>query len=309
MEPRGFKLKCRGKINVKGKGSMVTYFLLSKKTEEEKLQHQSSKLTAASSEDFDATEEFENCNVELLTQKRKSLCRQHNIFSSLTNKSVTSNVSELSMGGSFDESQDLVSSTEKTKLIGDDNQNHIISSSNSTIISPEVHQRSLKCDFKPNLSGHHTILKDSIESLEKLLKNDISLCDLNAAKFCVPTKCNLEGNPRIIVNIQNNPLDVNDSLLNSFTNAINATNDSDFRNSTNTLIGNELSALTSDLNNDQLTSTMKKNFSFGDRSCFMKLSKSLYPLRKENFHSLKIPNSKSMYSMSSKNQNGNVPLI
>lgn len=291
---------------------MVTYFLLSKKTEEEMLQHQHSKVTAASSEDYDVSEEAENCNAELLTQKRKSLCRQHNIFSSLTNKSVTSNVSELSMGGSFDESNDVISSTEKTKLIGDDNQNHINSSS-STIISPEVpevHQKSLKCDFKPNLSGHHhTILKDSIESLEKLLKNDISLCDLNSAKFCVPTKCNLEGNPRIIVNIQNNPLDINDSLLSSFTNAINATNDSDFRNSTNTLIGNEISGLTSNLNGDQLASTMKKNFSFGDRSCFMKLSKSLYPLRRENFHSLKIPNSKSMYSMSSKSQNGSVPLI
>lgn len=177
LEPRGYRLKCRGKINVKGKGSMVTYFLRRKQfpaDDEDALTHQSSRITQPS-EDYDLCdlEDQQNMDLARLTEKRKSLCRQHHIFSSLTNKSVAS---EQSMADSIEFSDDAAIPSERVRLLHKSS-----SKSSSTAISPEIGGKIQVA--KANIPAHCAPLKDSIESLEKMLKNDYSLSDINATKL------------------------------------------------------------------------------------------------------------------------------
>lgn len=177
LEPRGYRLKCRGKINVKGKGSMVTYFLRRKQfpsaDDEDALTHQSSRITQPS-EDYDLCdlEDQQNMDLARLTEKRKSLCRQHHIFSSLTNKSVAS---EQSMADSIEFSDDTAIPSERVRLL-----HKSASKSSATAISPEIGG---KMAAKATIPAHCAPLKDSIESLEKMLKNDYSLSDINATKL------------------------------------------------------------------------------------------------------------------------------
>lgn len=305
-------MKCRGKINVKGKGSMVTYFLQPKTADDDPLPHQSSKITATSSEDCDLSEDLDQLHSDStqLTQKRKSLCRQHNIFSSLTNKSITSHPSEHSMGGSFDLNDEFTMLNEKTKLLNDDSH-HMSSGTIQAIQGMDYYPKSIKHDFKPNLPQHCTILKDSIESLEKLLKNDYSLSDLGTAKchnattakVCIEnTDISSPINPKLFTAAQTihyaNKNKLNGKSINTASNC-NA-------NSNETSVAAPTSAAppTTD---DQLKKTIKRTINFGDRS-LMKLSKSFYPLSKEQV-TIKLPNSKSMCVISSQNQNGTISLI
>lgn len=293
LEPRGYKMKCRGKINVKGKGSMITYFLQRRNASEEEdlLTHQSSKVTAMSSEDYELCEIDDAVNTDSarLTQKRKSLCRQHNIFSSLTNKSVAS---EQSTNDSIDLSDESVIPNEKTKLI--DGQ-----SCHFTVISPETFPKSI---FKPNKTA---ALKDSIESLEKLLKNDFSLSDINSPKilttqpsiteYSVDSDDGTEPNQRLPeTTVPNNR--ANKSKL--------IENDCKAMSSKNGDLNTASKSNSSD--GKGFIKTITRKIKFRDTG-FMKLSKSLYPLNQSN-HSAKMPNSKSLHFISSTNQNGSIYL-
>jgi len=113
LEGRGFELTCRGSVDVKGKGSMITYFLKGKKpievkedlaqaeieppktltlvkepdkstTDKEKQLEQANEDSLEQEDDLLPSPDIDmNSNMQNLTaQRRKSLCRQHNISSS-----------------------------------------------------------------------------------------------------------------------------------------------------------------------------------------------------------------------------------
>lgn len=313
LEPRGYKLKCRGKVNVKGKGSMITYILQRKNTsDDDGLTHQDSKMTAAS-EDYEIHEVDDQVNEDgdRLTQKRKSLCRQHNIFSSLTNKSLAS---EHSMGGSLDLTDDTMP-TERTKLLDNNNQSN--TSPPNHVVSPDTYLKG----FKPNLPSHCTKLMDSIESLEKLLKNDLNLSDINSTP-----KVHTTQHP--ITKLSTDSTETTNSIC-----SIDA-----YRNQTATIATNECSANKLNCNGDgiklMLTSTnadecskqfslplkdseptedgllkaIKKKIRFRDVG-LMKLSKSWHPLvnkSEQPNQKARIPNSKSLHLISTQNQNGSI---
>lgn len=293
-------MKCRGKINVKGKGSMITYFLQRPSATDDDdmlLSHQSSKVTAMSSDDHELCDIDGTMNADSarLTQKRKSLCRQHNIFSSLTNKSVAS---EQSMNDSIECSDESVTANEKTKLI--DGQ----ASSNFNVISPDTCPRSI---FRPIKSS---VFKDSIESLEKLLKNDFSLSDISSPKI-------LTTQP----SITERSVDSDDSSEmyhnlpdktvpnNNFNSNKSKCIENDYNSVTTTGNGDLVTASKSNNANDNgLINTIKRKIKIRDNGRFMKLSKSLYPINQMSSHSAKMPNSKSLHLISStqQNQNGSI---
>lgn len=312
LEPRGYRLKCRGKINVKGKGSMITYILQRKNApDDEMLTHQNSKVTAASG-DYEVHELDDDqicADSERLTQKRKSLCRQHNIFSSLTNKSI---VSESSMGGSLDISDDVMAN-EKTKLLENNNQSS--SSPANNVISPDTYLKG----FKPTLPSHCNTFMDSIESLEKLLKNDLTLSDISATKpqIIQPT----------ITKLSTESSDTTQSTCSSDANRMRTSPERQTSRSNCNSDGAKMmpdkdecakqsspplpppqpssKATTSD---DTFIKSFKKKIRFRDVG-LMKLSKSWYPLVNKSDQSnqkAKIPNSKSLHLISTHNQNGSI---
>lgn len=280
LEPRGYKLKCRGKINVKGKGSMVTYILQRKPTsDDDQLTHQSSKITAAS-EDCD-----EQINVDsvLLTQKRKSLCRQHNIFSSLTNKSLTA---EHSMGGSLDLTDDTMVS-ERTKLLDNNNQ----STPPTNVVSSDTYVKG----FKPNLPSHCTTLMDSIESLEKLLKNDFCLSDISTKVQTTQPIAKLSTDSSDMSMCSN---DVNRNQPNAWHKS---------NGEAAKLMPNHTPEITKP-SEDGLIKTIKKKIQFRDVG-LMKLSHSWHPIGHKSDttnQKPKIPNSKSFNLITNHNQNGSI---
>lgn len=309
LEPRGYKLKCRGKINVKGKGSMITYILQRKPhSDDDQLTHQSSRATAVS-EDYELHEIEDQMNADSarLTQKRKSLCRQHNIFSSLTNKSL---VSEHSMGGSLDLTDDAVAN-ERTKLL--DNNNQSIHSFGN-VVSPDTYLKG----FKPNLPSHCTTLMDSIESLEKLLKNDLNLSHLSTTKVMATQQTIPKQN------IENS--DTSNSICASDVGQCQTTSSQSVVNKSNCngdgikLAPNDETKLVQDeeklpfplqrgtASEDGLIRTITRKFRFQDVG-LMKLSKSWYPLAnksEQSQHRTKIPNSKSLHLIPTHNQNGSI---
>lgn len=281
-------------------GSMITYFLQrpSATDDDDMLTHQSSKMTAMSSEDYELCEFDDTMNADSarLTQKRKSLCRQHNIFSSLTNKSVAS---EQSMNDSIEYSDETVIANEKTKLI--DSQ----PSSNFNVISPETFPRSI---FKPIKSS---ALKDSIESLEKLLKNDFSLSDIGSPKILTTQPSITERSVDSDDSSETNHNLPDKTVPNNNSNSNKSKcieNDGNSMTMTATGNGDLVTASKSNNANDNgLIKTIKKKINFPDNGRFMKLSKSLYPINQTS-HSAKMPNSKSLHLISStqQNQNGSI---
>lgn len=310
LEPRGYKLKCRGKINVKGKGSMITYILQRKNaSDDDQLTHQSSKVTAAS-EDYEVSEIDDEMNADSarLTQKRKSLCRQHNIFSSLTNKSLAS---EHSMGGSLDLPDDAVAN-ERTKLLDNNNQsNH---SSVNNVVSPDAYLKG----FKPNLPAHCTsALMDSIESLEKLLKNDLNLSDLGTTKVAI-TKQSIDNSDTINSLCSSNDTGPNQTSIESVVNKFSCNGDgiqlaSNAENEETKLVNDETKSQLSSLSEtiaseDGLINTIRKKIRFQDVG-LMKMSKSWYPLvskTEQPNQKTKLPNSKSLHFIPTHNQNGSI---
>lgn len=326
LEPRGYKLKCRGKINVKGKGSMITYILQRKNAcddGEDALTHQDSKVTATS-EDYAVHEIDDQVNVDgdRLTQKRKSLCRQHNIFSSLTNKSL---VSDRSMGGGSLDLIDDAMPTERTKLLDNNNQsNSLPATITANVVSPDTHLRG----FKSNLPSHCCAsLKDSIESLEKLLKNDLNLSDINTQKIQsahtqyavakLSTESSDTANSMCSSSndmVYQNQIEANDNNVNKLFNAKsdgiklmpnNSRKDEDccLKYETSTQF-----AKSTEPSDDGLIKSIKKKIRFRDVG-LMKLSKSWHPLVNKTEPSMQrsqLSNSKSLHLISTQNQNGSI---
>ncbi|KAL5291164.1 ADCY5 family protein [Megaselia abdita] len=126
LTTRGYTLICRGNVDVKGKGTMVTYFLKDKLKECQIVSQVEDGVSSNPTE-----------------QRRKSLCRQHNISSSFgTTCSANTPLSPSSRSNS---SNSIINTTSCQKI-------------NNNLLND---------------------VKDSIENLEILLKNNYSLADIN----------------------------------------------------------------------------------------------------------------------------------
>ncbi|KAH8365800.1 hypothetical protein KR093_004453 [Drosophila rubida] len=203
LECRGFELTCRGSVNVKGKGSMITYFLKGKATQPaqpateattavEQLPPKTLPLATATAEtkeieavpatplptpaaEDDDLEEDDidlNSNMQNLTaQRRKSLCRQHNISSSFG----TTVSSSTGITPSISNSSSVVTIGALPALLRNAN-----AANAESCLTPTAPPKTLVTELKEEITrDEKSTLKDSIENLEILLKNNISLSDLS----------------------------------------------------------------------------------------------------------------------------------
>ncbi|XP_017080398.1 adenylate cyclase type 5 [Drosophila eugracilis] len=218
LEGRGFELTCRGSVDVKGKGSMITYFLKGKKPievkedlakaeieppktltlakEPEKLANEVEKQQEPTKDDSEEQEDDllpspdidMNSNMQNLTaQRRKSLCRQHNISSSFG----TTVSSSTGITPSISNSSSVVTIGALPAILRSGNPNSNpnptttdscseCGGANKSLATPTAPPRTLVADLKDEIARDEKIgLKDSIENLEILLKNNISLSDLS----------------------------------------------------------------------------------------------------------------------------------
>ncbi|KAH8364474.1 hypothetical protein KR084_007267 [Drosophila pseudotakahashii] len=219
LEGRGFELTCRGSVDVKGKGSMITYFLKGKKPievkedlakaeieppktltlarEPEKLANETERQQEQSKEDSVEQEDDDllpspdidmNSNMQNLTaQRRKSLCRQHNISSSFgttvsSSTGITPSISNSSsvvtigalpaiLRGGNPSSNPNPTATDSCSECG---------GTSKSLATSTAQPRTLVAELKDEIARDEKMgLKDSIENLEILLKNNISLSDLS----------------------------------------------------------------------------------------------------------------------------------
>ncbi|XP_061396880.1 adenylate cyclase type 5, partial [Musca vetustissima] len=206
LKPRGFDLTCRGSVNVKGKGSMITYFLNGKSTEEKQSEPivngtisppkdiplESTNTTAAATttnegnsiinSNFTESEDLSpdvdlNSNMNSLTaQRRKSLCRQHNISSSFgTTVSSATSVTPCISSSSSVVTIGALPAFSKNNSSSIDNTSEACSAISKTNFLPRSPLEELKGETESDKGTHI----NSIENLEMLLKNNISLSDLN----------------------------------------------------------------------------------------------------------------------------------
>ncbi|XP_055909103.1 adenylate cyclase type 6 [Eupeodes corollae] len=230
LEHRGYLLTCRGNVNVKGKGTMVTYFLKGKQppslaSPQTTIEPNANILpnqNSGNSEDISADEVDMNSNMSNLTsQRRKSLCRQHNISSSFGTTTYSagitpsqSNSSSMTAfgsqhvsivknlpsagagsgtgtgggGGSVTGTGTAAGTPSATTTVtgivsggggggssggGDATPDSL---TNKQTFVPKTKITELKYDL---MMGEKAALKDSIENLQILLKNNISLSDLS----------------------------------------------------------------------------------------------------------------------------------
>lgn len=209
LQPRGYSLTCRGSINVKGKGSMVTYFLNGTpddnfqrnvdvvaplpepiQTIDHNLnsQYENSNLIEKEKEQHierDKDREKEQQNL-LYAKRKKSLCRQDDIVLSIGSGSFSNSVSPSPSNTSNINQQVIVDSTNNnnTNNTNNNNNNNIIVKL-PMVTAVKLHQPS---DLRNCCAMKYTeknTLKDSIENLERLLKNDMNLSDLNTKTVTV----------------------------------------------------------------------------------------------------------------------------
>ncbi|CAD7082581.1 unnamed protein product [Hermetia illucens] len=198
LECRGFELSCRGSVNVKGKGTMVTYFLKGKLPEPpQKPSHQNTPTSAPPSKNFlqnqqstnseDVSQDLDiNSNASNPTaQRRKSLCRQHNISSSFGTTFSACMTPSLSNSSSLHTSSCQTVPSVKAQSGFDHESSEFSSASKkpttdtmSKSFPGNVCPKNPLTEIKQSLANERCGLKDSIENLEILLKNDISLSDL-----------------------------------------------------------------------------------------------------------------------------------
>ncbi|XP_067645712.1 uncharacterized protein [Eurosta solidaginis] len=256
---RGFELTCRGSVNVKGKGSMITYFLkgksatvseqmpaavidniqavtkasisngkveslesnkninaapcpavpspnaeMAKRAHNNKLVEkqtettndaeppppaptsQTAKASMDSGDDLSPDSELNSYMQSATAQRRKSLCRQHNISSSFG----TTTSSTLALTPTMSSSSSVVTiavlpAIHKTDSLSMDTsmESSVITTTSASAASvrsssqPRTYMDELKEEFKDD--SDKSPLKDSIENLQILLKNNISLSDLS----------------------------------------------------------------------------------------------------------------------------------
>ncbi|GAB0092923.1 Adenylate cyclase [Sergentomyia squamirostris] len=183
LQPRGYPLECRGSVNVKGKGSMVTYFLtgspraelLSCPTSNPDLKQQQSSSTSTSEDAAKSVDKSNTCENNPTALRRKSLCRQNDIvpyFSISLSPSIST--------GS------CLSGVQVSGVIPCDSSEPAKNLTTSKSDPAEATMRTVKTAV--DLKGHYQkihkgAMQDSIESLEKLLKSDVCLADLTSVKI------------------------------------------------------------------------------------------------------------------------------
>lgn len=188
LEPRGYKMRCRGTINVKGKGSMVTYFL-NPQDEQGSPSPIDNNVPPANNQTDDVQVAVDK-DSQCLTQKRKSLCRQQNIFFGTSNNSDS--LSSDQSTENVDKS--LISATEDDKCPYEKPKAYELT---METFNPESFFKTQLTDIKhQSLPLCKGTLMDSIESLEKLLKNDYSLSDLNG-RVMSPPKLHPDANKTV----------------------------------------------------------------------------------------------------------------
>lgn len=330
LEPRGYLMTCRGTIDVKGKGSMVTYFLngkgdppakplqttdalIASNNNNQLLRNESNATTSpldinsplplsfadASFDEADVQDENIQMRQKCLSQKRKSLCRQQNIFhptsvatecsgdSSIGNEPSSS--ADISVSPSTaSEAKSNVSSIANTVLNSSSIMETLIlrSETLSKTQITELKHQSLPLCIKSNLM-------DSIESLEKFLKNDISLSDFNgrivpsAPSVPLPySKLHLDlQEPNGIVGVRLNTMPKTRGTTTVTTHFKTRP-----KNTTAVCI-NELSKSNETINKG-FGMHLKESIKINSKHV-LKLSQSLYPLH-HNSAKGKIPNSKSL---------------
>uniref|UniRef100_A0A6P4ERI3 adenylate cyclase n=1 Tax=Drosophila rhopaloa TaxID=1041015 RepID=A0A6P4ERI3_DRORH len=220
LEGRGFELTCRGSVDVKGKGSMITYFLKGKKpievkedlakaeieppktltlakepekpaSDPEKQQEQAKEDSMEQEDDLLPSPDIDmNSNMQNMTaQRRKSLCRQHNISSSFG----TTVSSSTGITPSISNSSSVVTIGALPIILRSGNPNpnpnpnpaatdscSECGGGSKSLATPTAPPRTLVADLKDEIArDEKSGLKDSIENLEILLKNNISLSDLS----------------------------------------------------------------------------------------------------------------------------------
>uniref|UniRef100_A0A1B0A6Z0 adenylate cyclase n=1 Tax=Glossina pallidipes TaxID=7398 RepID=A0A1B0A6Z0_GLOPL len=229
LKPRGYDLTCRGSINVKGKGTMITYFLKgqsaanqvkdsiliadsqsekentlkievtqeenvrldeakAKNLFEDRQQNAEQELTISNqvSSTFTESEDLSpdidvNPNMNSVTaERRKSLCRQHNISSSF---GTTVSSSGISVTPCISNSSSVVTVGTLPTFAKNNSTSVENTSSEGASVFSKVNfvPRTALDDIRDTVDSDKTTqLRDSIENLEILLKNNISLSDLNS---------------------------------------------------------------------------------------------------------------------------------
>lgn len=210
--PRGYQMTCRGTIDVKGKGSMVTYFLNGKgetplpcsspinpihppngsvivsptdpNDDHSELAPLHESFGEQTTEELD--EDDANDYSQYLTQKRKSLCRQPNFSYRPQTSAGESSASHSSEASDSQASQALLGRANAENLANSIEESSnlmeclILGASSSTFDAfPKSQVNELKHHSMPPL-GNQSHLMDSIESLEKFLKSDLTLSEFNS---------------------------------------------------------------------------------------------------------------------------------
>lgn len=305
-------MTCRGTIEVKGKGSMVTYFLKGKgetpmptpqspitatitdipvhltngsgfESPSDALDEHSDLVPLSGSFGDQTTEEMddeENIDYSKLTQKRKSLCRQPNISHPPPTSTGESSLSQSSDASDSQASQALLERTTNAEnmantiahstnlvesiILGRTNQ------SNTFEALPRNQVNELKHHSMPPLSNKSHLM-DSIESLEKFLKNDLSLAEFNSRNSI---------KAQVLAQSHTAQIPLRPAKQQPQQPRINRIN--------------ELLSKSNDALNKGIGTTLKESIKVNRRTV-MKLSQSLYPIAHHRVvvSKCKIPNSKS----------------
>ena len=230
LKPKGYEMVCRGQVDVKGKGTMTTYFLKSRGSagvegvspvaikrslsirtidevepsecaeetrEDQRLIEESHEREDGDSFQSETKVTVSDCDP-VTAKRRKSMCRQNDIVPFFS-VSISPGLSPVN--GTPGNSSIISSPPEfPQQTSGTDHHHHPHKrlrniDSSPQLIAPSENSTSTTSTTNNPLSvvktaiGRHcpqldsgSNLKDSIESLEKLLKNDISLSDLTNLK-------------------------------------------------------------------------------------------------------------------------------
>lgn len=298
LECRGFELSCRGSVNVKGKGTMVTYFLKGKLPEPpQKPSHQNTPTSAPPSKNFlqnqqstnseDVSQDLDiNSNASNPTaQRRKSLCRQHNISSSFGTTFSACMTPSLSNSSSLHTSSCQTVPSVKAQSGFDHESSEFSSASKkpttdtmSKSFPGNVCPKNPLTEIKQSLANERCGLKDSIENLEILLKNDISLSDLTNKQ-----QITLRQNEIKHYEIKHVKLELNTNSNTQFYNHVGSKSKS-------------IETILNDSDKEECTVTLLKE----NLKSPIKNSQSMCPIRMSTKSRCSIPNSRSLNLISTK---------
>lgn len=249
-----------------------------------------------SNEEQDSLDESINLRHKCLSQKRKSLCRQQNIFHSAISSGPESSLSQSSDTSGTSQTvidQKSIAATVANKVLKSTNiMESIILGSDIPLTKSQITElkhQSLPLCTKVNLM-------DSIESLEKFLKNDISLSDFNGrvVPFVSSSTANTTAastptatNGRMNMDLAYEPTAQKQNLQK---NALNIKRSAVAKNSAARIY--ELSKSNETINKGGFGTHLRESIKINSKHV-LKLSQSLYPIHSQSSKG-KIPNSKSL---------------